>query len=38
MKGQLHTRLVPDHARKFASDLKTDQVEMQLTIVFDGYS
>ncbi len=38
MKGQLHTRLAPDQAAKFVDDLKAGNVELQATLVFDGYT
>ena len=38
MKGQLFTRLSPDQGRKFATDLKAGKVELQATIVFEGYT
>ncbi len=38
MKGKLTTRLSPDHARKFVTDLKAGKIELHPTIVFDGYA
>lgn len=36
--GQLHTSLSPDLAQKFVNDLKAGAVQMQSTVVFDGYT